>query len=174
MHYAITGGIASGKSWFCSKLQHHGNEVYSCDEAAKRIIRTNTTVKQLLTSIVGEVLYDQQGNLQKRILANFITTSAQNAAQINAVVHPLVAADYCQWRDNQSTQHTFMECALLYESGFDRLVDRVILIYANEATRLQRLMKRDNISLEQARAWLTLQMPEEEKRQRADIIIYNE
>ena len=67
-----------------------------------------------------------------------------------------------------------MECALLYESGFDRLVDRVILIYVNEATRLQRLMKRDNISLEQARAWLTLQMPEEEKRQRADIIIYNE
>jgi len=174
MHYAVTGGIASGKSWFCTKLRNHGNEVYSCDDAAKRIIRTDTEVRKELTAIVGNDLYSADGTLQKHVLAAYITSSQTHAAKVNAVVHPRVAADYRSWQSAQQTQHTFMECALLFESGFDKLVDRTILIYAREATRLRRLMKRDGITAEQARRWMALQMPEAEKKRRADIIIPND
>lgn len=174
MHYAITGGIASGKSWFCNKLRKYGHEVYSCDEAAKRIIRTNPDVRHALTALVGNNLYDDQGILQKRVLAEYITSSAENAARVNTIVHPLVAADYRKWQTAQTTPHTFMECALLFESGFDRLVERSIYIHASESTRLKRLMRRDGISAEQARRWMSLQMPEEEKRKRADVIINND
>ena len=173
MHYAVTGGIASGKSWFCDKLRRHGNEVYSCDDAAKHIIRHDTHVRQALTSLVGSGLYDSGGRLQKKTLAAYLTSSPENAARVNAIVHPRVAEDYQQWQRAQTSQHTFMECALLFEAGFDRLVDRTIYIYAREAVRLQRLMHRDSITAEQARRWMDIQMPEIEKRRRADIIIDN-
>ncbi|MBR1838530.1 MAG: dephospho-CoA kinase [Bacteroidaceae bacterium] len=174
MHYAITGGIASGKTWFCHKLQQHGNEVYSCDIAAKRIIREDPQVRKALTDLVGESLYDEAHQLQKSVLAAFITQSKEQAAKVNAIVHPRVAADYIRWRDAQKTMHTFMECALLFESGFDQYVERIILIYADESTRLRRLMQRDGISLSQAQQWLDLQMPEDEKRQLAHVIIDND
>ena len=67
-----------------------------------------------------------------------------------------------------------MECALLYETGFDAFVDEVILVTASIETRIQRVMKRDNVSREQALHWMALQMPEEEKAKRAHHIIYNE
>ena len=173
MHYAVTGGIASGKSWFCDKLRRHGNEVYSCDDAAKRIIRNDASVRRALTSLVGSELYTPQGVLQKKMLAAYLTASQENAARVNAIVHPRVAEDYLQWQYAQTSQHTFMECALLFEAGFDRLVDRTIYIYARESVRLQRLMQRDGITTEQARRWMDIQMPETEKRLRADIIIDN-
>ncbi len=173
MHYAVTGGIASGKTWFCNKLRQCGNQVYSCDDAAKRILRTNNAVQQALKALVGENLYTAGGVLQKKVLAAYLTASNSNAEQVNAIVHPSVAADYLLWQQEQTSQHTFMECALLFESGFDRLVERTILIYTPETTRLRRLMLRDGISQEQALRWMRLQMPEEEKRQRADVVIYN-
>ncbi|MBQ7635279.1 MAG: dephospho-CoA kinase [Bacteroidaceae bacterium] len=174
MHYAVTGGIASGKTWFCNKLRGHGNEVYSCDEAAKRIIRTDPQVREALKALVAGDLYLPDGTLQKRVLAAYLTASPDHAARVNAIVHPKVADDYLRWQRAQTTQHTFMECALLFESGFDRLAERSICIYASEAVRLRRLMRRDGISAEQARRWMSLQMPEEEKRRRADIVIYND
>lgn len=174
MNYAVTGGIASGKSWFCDKLRSHGNEVYSCDDAAKRIIRTNPDVRRELTALVGAKLYAEDGSLNKKALATYLTASTDNAARVNAIVHPRVAEDYKAWLQAQTTPHTFMECALLFESGFDRLVDRTIFIAAREATRIKRLMHRDHITAEQARRWMALQMPEEEKRRRADVIIPND
>lgn len=173
MHYAVTGGIAGGKSWFCDKLRRHGNPVYSCDEAAKRIIRTNLDVRRGLTALVGDELYASTGELQKKVLAAYLTASQENAARVNALVHPRVAEDYLQWKQTQQSQHTFMECALLFEAGFERLVDRIIYIHAHENLRLKRLMLRDGITAEQARRWMNLQMPEEEKQRRADVVIDN-
>ena len=67
-----------------------------------------------------------------------------------------------------------MESAILYESGFDVLVDQVVLVHASEDTRIARIMARDNIDRMTALRWISLQMPEAEKLKRADIIIDNE
>ena len=67
-----------------------------------------------------------------------------------------------------------MECALLFETAFDRLVDRSVLIHVSEATQLSRLMARDHISEEQARKWMALQLSEEEKLGRSDYVLDNE
>lgn len=68
----------------------------------------------------------------------------------------------------------FMECALLFESGFDKLVDCSVLVHVSAATQLSRLMLRDGISREQAQAWIDLQLSETDKLQRADFVIHNE
>ncbi|MBP3227727.1 MAG: dephospho-CoA kinase [Bacteroidaceae bacterium] len=177
MNYAITGGIASGKSRFCQRLRAAGNPVYDCDAAAKRIVRTHPDVRRQLTGLVGTSLYAIDGTLDKKALAAYLTASPENASRVDAIVHPRVAEDYRAWQQEQTekgARHTFMECALLFESGFDRLADRTVLIYAREATRLRRLMARDGITEQQARRWMALQMPEEEKLRRADIVIPNE
>jgi dephospho-CoA kinase len=67
-----------------------------------------------------------------------------------------------------------MECALLFESGFESLVDRSICVTVSESQRIQRVMSRDGVTHEKVLEWMRLQMPEEEKKQRADFIIINE
>ena len=66
-----------------------------------------------------------------------------------------------------------MECALLFESGFDALVDVSAVVVVDEEVRLQRVMQRDNVSREKALAWMALQMSEEEKQRRADFLLHN-
>lgn len=67
-----------------------------------------------------------------------------------------------------------MECALLFESGFDQLVDRTLHITAPHRVRVSRVMRRDGISAERAEAWISLQMAEKEKQQRADMVLIND
>ena len=176
MTYAITGGIGSGKSFYCRQLEAAGYPIFYCDDEAKRIIRTSEVVRRELTALVGDDVYDAEGCLQKPVLAAFICRGKEFAAQVDAIVHPRVAEAFQIWAAEQTKVHEriFMECALLFESGFEHLVDEVILVTASQETRVRRVMKRDNVSREKALAWMALQMPEEEKMKRAHHIIYSE
>ena len=170
----ITGGIGSGKSYVCKIIETLGYPIFYCDDEAKHIIRTHQEVQQELCKLVGNMLYDNNGILQKRILASFLCQSKKNANQVDAIVHPRVADAFNLWHRQQHSPFVFMECALLYESGFYRLVQHVIHIDAPENVRLQRVMQRDNINEESARKWMNLQMPEEEKKARAHYCICND
>ena len=176
MTYAITGGIGSGKSFYCRKLEEAGFPIFYCDDEAKRIIRSSEIVRRELTELVGNEVYDAEGNLQKPVLAAYICQGKDFAAQVDAIVHPRVAEAFQNWAIEQSKEHdrVFMECALLYESGFEHLVDQVILVTASQETRVRRVMARDKVTREKALAWMALQMPEEEKMKRAHHIIYSE
>lgn len=169
----ITGGIGSGKSYVCKHLESAGYPVFYCDDEAKRIIRTHPEVKQTLRALVGDTLYTADGILQKSVLAAFLCRGKAYSAQVDAIVHPRVAEAFRQWCAMQTTSLVFMECALLFETGFDRLVDCAVLVGVDEYVRLQRVMQRDNITEQVARKWMALQMPEEEKRERAHYVINN-
>lgn len=172
--YGITGGIASGKSAVCRLLHAMGHPVFYCDDEAKRIIRTDPDVRRELTAVVGEGVYDDEGRLVKSVLAAYICRGRDCSERVDAIVHPRVREAYKAWHARQTAETTFMECALLFESGFDRLVDRTVLVHTHDEVRLARLMQRDGISRAQARKWMALQMTEEEKLARADIVISND
>ena len=176
MKYAVTGGIGSGKSFYCKTLEQKGLPVFYCDDEAKRIIRTHPEVKKQLTQLVGDEVYASDGTLQKPVLAAYICRGKSFAQQVDAIVHPRVAQAFEEWASEQLLTHTdvYMECALLYESGFESLVDEVILVTASLETRIARVMQRDGVSREKALAWMALQLSEEEKEKRAHHIIYNE
>ena len=160
MKYGITGGIGSGKSYVCQLLSAHGIQVYDCDQAAKRIIRTSPTVRQQLLQLIG--------SLEKADIARYLLQSDNNARQINAIVHPAV------FRDFQESGMSWMESAILYESGAHHLVDRVIVVTAPEDVRIQRIMQRDGISREQAQQWIACQWPQSKVRRLADYEIVND
>ena len=167
MKIGITGGIGSGKSYVCQRLKAHGIDVYDCDAAAKRLIRTSTTIRQQLTALIGPEVYigDQ---LDKAVVAHFLLESEANAKAIDQIVHPAVFRDFAE------SGMEWMESAILYESGINQLVDRVIVVTAPEEVRIQRVMQRDAISREKTLQWIQRQWPQEEVRQRADYEIIND
>lgn len=166
MKIGITGGIGSGKSYVCGKLAERGISVYDCDSVAKRLMRTSPVIRKALSELIGPETY-VDGQLQKARVAAFLLASEKNAMAISNIVHPAVADDFAR------SGAEWMECAIIFESGFDRLVDCVVAVAAPEEVRLRRVMERDGISAGKAREWMARQMPQEEVVRRADYTILN-
>ena len=164
---AITGGIGSGKSYVCRLLGQRGFHVYDCDSAAKRIMASSPEIQSRLKQVVGGVVVSG-GVVNKAVLASFLLKSDDNACKINNIVHPAVADDFvrsgCAW----------MECALLFSSGFNKLVDKVICVTAPLGVRIDRIMQRDGISREKALEWIECQMPQDEVKALSDYEIVND
>ena len=167
MKIGITGGIGSGKSYVCKRLEARGYKVYDCDSAAKRLIRTSDDIRQRFTALIGPDTYNGE-QLNKAVVAKFLLESEDNAKAINAIVHPAV------FRDFEESGLQWMESAILYESGAISLVDKAIVVTAPEEVRIQRVMKRDGITREKVMEWMGRQLPQEEVRKRADFEIIND
>ena len=178
MKFGITGGIGSGKSFVCKRLQLRGIDVYDCDAAAKRLINTDADIRRKLTALIGPEAYISVPNgsivgttptvLNKAAVARFLLDSESNAKAIDDIVHPAV------FRDFQESGIEWMESAIMYESGIYRLVDRVIVVTAPLEVRIQRVMKRDGITREKVLEWMQRQWPQDEVRRRADYEIIND
>ena len=160
MKIGITGGIGSGKSYVCRLLSQRGIAVYDCDAAAKRLIRTSPRLRQQLLELIG--------SLEKADISRFLLASEENQQAVNAIVHPAVFEDF------EESGMQWMESAILFESGADKLVDKVVVVTAPEEVRIRRIMKRDSISREKALQWLERQWPQEQVRERADFEIVND
>lgn len=167
MKIAITGGIGSGKSYVCRQLAERGIRVYDCDAAAKRLMRTSPELQKQLKLLVGEDVYED-GQLVKPVMARFLLASEENQKAVNGIVHPAVADDF------RASGYEWMECAILFESGFNHLVDRVICVTAPEEVRIQRVMDRDGLSRERALEWLAKQLPQEVVLGRSNYRIIND
>ncbi len=168
----ITGGIGSGKSYISSLLRKQMNvPVYDCDTEAKRLICEDDTIRQKLTELAGASVY-RNGELQKNVLADYLFASQQHVQQVNAIVHPAVRKDIGKWVKQQDSPVVAVESAILYESGFDTLVDKVLFVKAPLELRIQRSMKRDGSTREQVEARIGMQQSEQQQK-KADFVIDN-
>lgn len=171
---AITGGIGSGKSYVSALLEQRGIPVYNADNEAKRLTATDMGIRQGLIALLGEDVY-ADGELNKPLLASYLFSSPENAARVNAIIHPCVKEDFKRWLEERSDMEMVgFESAILYEAGFEDSVDAVLMVYAPRELRLERAMKRDNATREQIEARMAAQMDEEEKRSKADYVVYND
>lgn len=172
---AITGGIGSGKSYVSRLLVEMGIPVYDTDTEAKRLTASDEGIRHELTALLGEAVYDNQGRLNKPLLASYLFVDASHAARVNAIIHPRVRADFARWAELQKDcAIVAMESAILYEAGFEDTVDAVLMVYAPEPIRLQRAMQRDGASEAQVKARMASQMEDEEKIGRATFTIVND
>ena len=168
MRIGIAGGIGSGKSYVCERIRQRGFEVYDCDSAAKRLIRTDPDIHQQLTALIGPDTYTPEGQLNKAVVARFLLASDSNAAAIDAIVHPAV------FRDFETSGMRWLESAIMYESGISRLMDRIIVVTAPLEVRIRRVMNRDHISRSQVLAWMSKQYPQEQVVALADFELIND
>lgn len=160
MKIGIAGGIGSGKSYICKRLAFRGIQVYDCDDAAKRLIRTSTTLQQQLIQLIG--------SLDKADMSRFLLASESNQQAMNAIIHPAVFQDF------KESGMEWMESAIMYESGAYKLMDKVVVVTAPTEVRIQRIIKRDGISSEKAQQWIARQWPQERVCQLADYEIRND
>ena len=171
MKIGIAGGIGSGKSYVCQRIRQQGFEVYDCDDAAKRLIRTSPEIRQQLTALIGPGVYtDVEGEavLNKAVVAKFLLTSESNAQAIDRIVHPAVFKDFIE------SGLQWMESALMFESGIYKLVDKVVAVVAPKEIRIRRVMERDHISRKKVLEWMNRQMDQKEIIHRADYVIIND
>ena len=133
------------------------------------MLAEDTRIRQSLRQLVGNEVY-ADGVLRKKILAQYILKSAQNKQAVNDVVHPAVALDFLH------SGYSWLESAILFESGFDKRVDfdRVVCVSAPLKTRVDRIVRRDGISEEKALQWINCQMAQEKMENRSNYVIIND
>lgn len=172
----ITGGIGSGKSYVSRLLtEHYGIPVYNTDSEAKRLMLSDEGIRRRLTALLGKEVYKSDGTLNKPLLANYLFADSCHAGQINAIVHPQVKADFLKWADRQTgCEVVALESAILFESGFDNIVDKVVMVYAPVELRIRRVMLRDGTTEEKIRQRIVAQMDDKAKQDRSDFIIFND
>lgn len=178
LEIGITGGIGAGKSTVCRIFQVMGASVYEADNAAKRLMQKDVSLRRQIVELVGTAAYDESGMLNNKYIASVVFNNQTLLEQLNALVHPAVAKDYATWiavQRQKGMPYVLKESALIFEIGGEKKLDAVILVTASEATRIRRILQRDkHRSEEQIRAIMKKQLPDEEKEKKTPYIIRNE
>jgi dephospho-CoA kinase len=171
----ITGGIGSGKSVVCNLFKILGIPVYNADDAAKRLMHTDKDVKDLLIITFGDHVYKNDGTLNRNFLADIVFKNEQSLSLLNSLVHPAVTADFKKWESSQkNVPYTVHEAAILFESGTDKGMDYTILVDAPEELRINRIISRDNRSVDSIKSIISRQWLSEKKRKLVNAVIEND
>ena len=170
----ITGGIGSGKSTICRIFKILGVPVFEADLVAKQLLLTNIEIRNELIRLFGEGVYLEDGAVNRKKLAEIIFNDDVQLAKMNALVHPAVRNEFHEWVKQQNSSYVIHEAAILFESGFYKLMDFTILVSAPEEERIWRIVKRDDISEKQVKERLAKQWTDAEKRKLADYEIKND
>lgn len=178
LRIGITGGIGSGKSVVSRLFAVLGAPVYDSDARARWVMEHDELLRTQLQAAFGAAAYDEAGPLNRGFLARVVFADPARLAQLNALVHPRVGADFARWAGEQraaGSPYLLKEAALLYESGAYQQLDRIITVFAPLPLRQARVLARDShrTAADVARI-ISQQLGEEEKMARADYVVYND
>ncbi len=170
----ITGGIGSGKSIVSRLLRLMSIPVYDCDSEAKRLMLYSTEIRTALINAVGSEVYQENGELNRAYLAEYMFGNAARIAQINGIVHPIVRNDFKRWVKQSDQKIVAVESAILLEAKMETDVDAIWLVSAPVNMRMQRTILRDSSNEEAVRNRMKSQQDEQEYARQANKIIYND
>lgn len=173
LRIGLTGGLGSGKSTVAHIFEVLGIPVYYADSASKRLMNEDEKVKEAVQTAFGKQVYTED-KLDRKYLAEIVFADKKKLEILNSIVHPAILRDADDWMSKQITPYIIKEAALIFESGSHQSLDYVIGVKAPLPLRLQRAMKRDNISKEDAMARINRQISEEIKMRLCDFVIVND
>jgi dephospho-CoA kinase len=171
MKIGVTGGIGSGKSTVCRFFEVLGVPVYDSDSRAKQLIHSNADLIRLYKSLFGEDIY-VNGYLNRSKVAVLLFRDPSLLKHVEAVVHPLVRADFEKWANKQDCGLVINEAAVLFEGGSYKFMDKIITVVAPVDLRIQRVKRRDNASDEAIRSRMNNQWSDEQKIVRSDFTVF--
>lgn len=172
----VTGGIGSGKSLVCKVFETLGVPIYSTDLKTKQIQIKDLEVIEGTKKIFGEEAYDSNNQLNREFIAAKVFDDKSKLAQLNSLVHPKVFQDFENWCKALKNQpYIIKESALTFETGFNKKLDKVILVTAPIDVRINRVLERDKFrTIDEVKNIIDKQMPEAEKIKLADYILAND
>jgi dephospho-CoA kinase len=173
----VTGGIGSGKSLVCSLFASLGVPVLSADDIAKDIMRNDDGVRRELLRLLGDAAFNPDGSLDRRYIASRIFSDRSLQRKLNAAVHPRVENELDRRLaelEAGGARAAIVEAALIYEAGYDRSLDAVIVVDADKRERLRRIVVRDKASPSDVLKRMNAQWPAARKLAKADYVVRND
>ena len=153
--YAVTGGIGCGKTAVSEIIRRSGYPVFSCDEIYSQILKDKNFVAELEGLFGGVTCAD--GSLDRAALSAKVFSDGDNLKKLNAVAHPAIMDELFRRARESSSPSVFCEVPLLFENGFERLFDGVVVVIRPEAERIRAVMARSGLTEEQVRARMAAQ-----------------
>jgi dephospho-CoA kinase len=170
----ITGGIGSGKSTVCKIFKLLGVPVFEADIVAKQLQNTHPKIKEGLIRLFGEVIYTDDGVVDRKKLASIIFNNEFQLSKVNELIHPIVREEFEIWMKMQNSPYIVHEAAILFESGFYKLMDFTILVSAPEGQRIKRVVERDGVNENIVLERIKKQWNDFEKQKLASIVLNND
>ncbi len=173
----LTGGIGSGKSTAARRFAALGARVYHADELSRRALDPGAACYDRVVSAFGKEILNPDGTIDRKTLAKLVFADENKLAMLNGIIHPYVIGELFSMagRDlDASGGVAVFEVPLLFESGMDERMDANVVVSSEQETRVRRVMERDGLTREHVLSRMRAQMPEEEKRLRADYILEND
>lgn len=174
--YGLTGSIASGKSTVSNFLKECKVPIVDADVIAKEVVEIGQTAYQKIIETFGPDIVLENGEINRPLLGSIIFNDEEKRLQLNAIVHPEVRRVMLEQTNTYLAKGeplVILDIPLLYEGNLVHLVEKVIVVTVNEETQLSRLMKRNNLSRDEASIRIASQIPVKEKEAKADFIIDN-
>jgi len=169
MRIGVTGIFASGKGTVCSMFEKLGAGVIDTDIIAREIMEPGHEGRAAVIDEFGDS-FITEGSFDRRAFADYVFKNDDRVAHLNKITHPLIE----KYTLERSKSGIFMiNVPLLFETGFDKIVDRTIVVFSERSQAIERGMLRDNISENEIEARLKYQIPLNEKKQLADYVIDN-
>ena len=171
----LTGGIASGKSTVSELLTAHGFKIVDADIASRKAVEKGSEGLEQVRSTFGEEAIDEDGNMNREYVGDVIFNYRDKRLELNEIVHPIVRTIMEQEKEAflKDGYNVIMDIPLLYENELQDTVDEVWLVYTSESIQIDRLMQRNDISMEDAKARVYSQISIDKKRRMADHVIDN-
>lgn len=172
---AITGNIASGKSAAEEILKKKGYEVLDTDDVSHKLLENKKTKTQIINEFEHfDIL--ENNKISRHKLGKIIFSDTQMRLKLESILHPLIKKEIGRFFRRckaDGEKIAFVSVPLLFEAKMEKLFDKIVLVHADTEYRLQRLVNRNNLTIEQAKNRIKIQMPQDEKLKLSDYVIYN-
>ncbi|MFI3285276.1 MAG: dephospho-CoA kinase [Rikenellaceae bacterium] len=168
----VTGGIGSGKSTLCHLFKDLGIAVYNSDSKAKELMNGDLEIRTQIVEAFGSESY-VSGSLNREFLAEKVFGNNDNIDLINSIVHPRVMADFENWALKQNSAYVILECAILFESAFDKCVDKTLCVLSPKPLRIERIISRDNLTIDQIEKRMEAQFSDDKIDKLSDFCVVN-
>lgn len=172
----LTGGIASGKSTVSNLLRLSGYPVIDADQTVRQLQSAHSKGLAQLTRVFGTAILNPDQSLNRRALGSLVFNDQEKLDELNSTMQPLIRDEI--WRQvnlykDRQFPYIILDVPLLFEADYARDCDLVIVVAVDRAVQIQRLMKRNGYSRNEAEQRINAQMPLAKKKQLADILIDN-
>lgn len=169
----LTGTIGSGKSYVADVMAENGATIIDTDLIAREVVAPGTEGLRRIKERWGDSVLNADGTLNRDAVASIVFKDESQRAWLNALLHPMIALETAKRVGSSNSRITVLVVPLLFESGMDKSVDQTWVVVADENELINRICSRDNCSREAAEARIRTQMPQNEKRLRATVVIDN-
>ncbi|MCG5763564.1 dephospho-CoA kinase [Staphylococcus aureus] len=171
----LTGGIASGKSTVSELLSVFGFKVVDADKAAREAVKKGSKGLAQVREVFGDEAIDENGEMNRRYMGDLVFNHPEKRLELNAIIHPIVRDIMEEEKQEYLKQgyNVIMDIPLLFENELENTVDKVWVVYTSESIQMDRLMQRNNLSLEDAKARVYSQISIDKKSRMADHVIDN-